>query len=116
MEVLRGVMNIAPRLGDREGVCRLSGTNVRVQLVLPGAVVSEGWDVAGVSLDTIDPATVMTTEDCVDAALSGLDRGEVITVPSLQDEALLRNFEAAAGALLQAVFESGKPATRYGLK
>jgi short-subunit dehydrogenase len=95
---------------------QVAGTNVRVQLVLPGAVVSEGWDVAGVSLETIDPATVMTTEDCVDAALSGLDRGELITVPSLQDETLLRNFEAAAGALMQAVFDSGKPATRYGLK
>ena len=95
---------------------QVAGTNVRVQLVLPGAVVSEGWDVAGVSLDTLDPATVMTTGDCVDGALSGLDRGELITIPSLQDETLLRNFEAAAGALLQAVFESGKPATRYGLK
>jgi short-subunit dehydrogenase len=95
---------------------QVAGTDVRVQLVLPGAVVSEGWDVAGVSLDTLDPATVMTTEDCVDAALSGLDRGELITVPSLQDDTLLRNYEAAASALLQAVFENGKPATRYGLK
>lgn len=92
---------------------QVAGTNVRVQLVLPGAVVSEGWDVAGVSLDTLDPATVMTTEDCVAAALSGLDRGELVTVPSLQNEALLSNFEASAGALLEAVFSSGQPAKRY---
>lgn len=89
-------------------------TGVRVQLVMPGVVISEGWDVAGVSISTMDPASVMTTEDCVDAALSGLDNGELITAPSLQDEALLHNFEAASSALLQAVFH-GKAASRYGL-
>lgn len=93
---------------------QVAGTGVRVQLVMPGAVVSEGWDVAGVSLSTMDPATVMTTEDCVDAALSGLDGGELITAPSLQDETVLHNFEAASSALLQAVFH-GEPAARYGL-
>ena len=89
-------------------------TGVRVQLVMPGAVISEGWDVAGVSISTMDPASVMTTEDCVDAALSGLDLGELITAPSLQDETLLHYFEATAGALLQGMFQ-GEPAARYGL-
>ena len=89
-------------------------TGVRVQLVMPGVVISEGWDVAGVSISTMDPASVMTTEDCVDAALSGLDLGELITAPSLQDETLLQNFEAASAALLQGVFQ-GEPAARYGL-
>ena len=92
-----------------------AGSNVRVQLVMPGAVVSEGWEVAGVSISTLDPATVMTTGDCVDAALSGLDSGELITAPSLQDDALLHNFEAASGALLQGVFD-GRPAARYGVR
>lgn len=89
-------------------------TNVRVQLVVPGAVISEGWDVAGVSISTMDPASVMTTEDCVDAALSGLDSGEQITAPSLEDEILLRDYETASGALLQGVF-NGQPAERYHL-
>jgi short-subunit dehydrogenase len=94
---------------------QVAGTGVRVQLVVPGAVVSEGWDVAGVSISTMDPSSVMTTEDCVDAALSGLDMGELITAPSLQDDTLLRSFETASGALLQAVFH-GEPAARYGLR
>lgn len=94
---------------------QVADTGVRVQLVMPGVVLSEGWDVAGVSISTMDPASVMTTEDCVDAALAGLDSGEQITAPSLQDETLLRNYEAASGALLQAVFD-GKPAARYGLR
>lgn len=54
----------------------------------------------------------MTTEDCVDAALMGLDRGEQITAPLLEDEALLSNYEAVSGALLQGMFR-GTPATRY---
>lgn len=91
------------------------GTGVRVQLVVPGAVVSEGWEVAGASLDSMDPASVMTTEDCVDAALAGLDLGEPITSPSLQDETLLSEYEALSARLLQAMFD-GRPAARYGLR
>jgi len=93
----------------------VEGTAVRVQLVLPGAVVSEGWDVAGgAELDPLPESIVMTTEDCVNAALSGLDQGELITSPSLHDESALRDYEAAAGKLFQAMFD-GKPAARYNL-
>ena len=92
-----------------------AGTGVRVQLVVPGAVISEGWDVAGgAALEPLDPSLVMTTEDCVDAALVGLDMGELITAPSLEDPTLLRNFETVSEALLQGMF-NGKPAARYGL-
>ncbi len=56
----------------------------------------------------------MSTEDCIDAALSGLDQGELITVPAAHDDALLQNFEAAGTALLQAT-QTGQPAPRYGL-
>jgi short-subunit dehydrogenase len=94
---------------------QVTGTGIRVQLVVPGAVVSEGWDVAGgASLDALDPSIVMTTEDCVDAALTGLDNGELITAPSLQDETLVRNYETASGVLLQGMF-AGEPADRYGI-
>lgn len=90
-------------------------TAVRIQLVLPGAVISEGWDVAGgAELDPLPDSIVMTTEDCVDAALAGLDQGERVTAPSLQDASGLRDYEAMAGTLLQAMFD-GKPAPRYGL-
>jgi short-subunit dehydrogenase len=94
---------------------QLAETGIRVQLVTPAATVSEIWDTFGVPLSTLDPAVVMTTEDCVDAALRGLDDGELITAPSVQDETLLRNFETAAGALLQGT-QFGNPAPRYGLK
>ena len=88
-------------------------TAVRVQLVLPGAVVSEGWDVAGgAELEPLPDSIVMTTEDCVDAALSGLDQGERVTAPSLHDTSLLGAYEMAGSRLLQAVFDA-RPAARY---
>jgi short-subunit dehydrogenase len=93
----------------------VEGTQVRVQLVLPGLVVSEGWDVAGgTNLERPPETIVMTTEDCVDAALAGLDQGEHVTSPSLHDDTIHREFEALTGNLLQAMFDR-KPAARYKL-
>ncbi|RKK03430.1 SDR family NAD(P)-dependent oxidoreductase [Pseudoroseomonas wenyumeiae] len=93
----------------------VADTNLRVQLVLPGAVVSEGWEVAGGgALEALPESIVMTTEDCVEAALNGLDRGECVTAPSLQDEAMLRAHETDTAALLQAMFDA-RPAQRYKL-
>ena len=93
----------------------VAGTPVRVQLVLPGAVVSEGWDVAGGgTLEALPDSIVMTTEDCVDAALAGLDQGERVASPSLHDEAAFHAYEAGAAKLLQAMFDA-RPAERYAL-
>ncbi len=93
----------------------VEGTAVRVQLVLPGAVLSEGWEVAGgAKLEPLPEEIVMTTEDCVDAALAGLDQGERVTAPSLHDDTILREFEARSGRLLQSMFDR-KPAERYHL-
>ncbi len=94
----------------------VEGTAVKVQLVLPGAVISEGWDVAGGGdLDPLPESIVMTTEDCVDAALSGLDQGEMITAPSLHDASALFDYVAFSAKLLQAMFDA-KPAERYASK
>lgn len=93
----------------------VDSSSVRIQLVLPGAVVSEGWDVAGgADLDPLPQSIVMTTEDCVDAALAGLDLGETVTAPSLQDETMLKNHEALSNDLMSAMFDQN-PAPRYRL-
>jgi len=92
----------------------LAGTKITVQLVAPAATISEIWDKQGFPLESLDPATVMTTEDCVDAALEGLDLGEKITAPSLADSQLLTNFETAGSTLLGTA-QTGKPAARYAL-
>jgi uncharacterized protein len=92
-----------------------AGTNVVVQLVAPAATVSGIWEAAGVSLSSVDPEQVMSTENCVDAALAGLDAGEMMTLPSLNDLAVLENYEAAAAKLLE-VSQVRQPAMRYDIK
>lgn len=77
----------------------LANTNVRVQAVLPGATRTEIWDLAGKDPDVLLPGKVMETTDLVDAALLGFDRGEIITIPPLQDESEYLAFEAARKAM-----------------
>lgn len=88
----------------------VQGTNVRVQLVAPSVTATEIWDED--RLHAMDPRIVMTAEDCVDAALAGLDLGEQVTFPSVEDAQLWKNFEEAAAKLMQGAM-NGKPASRY---
>ena len=93
----------------------VAGTGVTVQLVLPASTATEIWELSGVPLTQLDPATVMRAEDCVDAALAGLDQGELVTLPSLEEQALWEQFDAARLALFAGAMR-GKPASRYGVK
>lgn len=88
----------------------VQGTNVRVQLVAPSVTATEIWEED--RLNAMDPRIVMTAEDCVDAALAGLDLGERVTFPSVEDAQLWKNFEEAAAKLMQGAM-SGRPASRY---
>jgi hypothetical protein len=54
----------------------------------------------------------MSAEDMVDAALVGLDQGELVTLPSLQDGDEWTRFEAARRAISKQFFHS-TPAPRY---
>ena len=92
----------------------VADTNVFVQLVLPATTATEIWDVSGVGMKALDPATIMTAEDCVDAALAGLDRGETVTLPSVDDPQLWAAFDDARVKLF-AASQTGKPASRYGV-
>jgi uncharacterized protein len=58
---------------------------IRVQAVLPGATATEFWDRAKLPVHNLPADWVMTAEELVDAALAGLDQGELITIPSLPD-------------------------------
>jgi short-subunit dehydrogenase len=54
----------------------------------------------------------MKADDMVDAALSGLDQGEFITIPSLPDMADLSGYETARQTLMPNLSLSS-PAARY---
>ena len=92
----------------------LAETKVRVQLVLPANTATAFWDEAGIDSDAIDQATVMTAEDCVDAALAGLDQGEAVTLPSVEDSTLWSEFDVIRNKML-AASQSSHPASRYGI-
>jgi short-subunit dehydrogenase len=92
----------------------LEGTDVVVQLVAPAATATDIWEIAGVPLSNLDPATVMTAEDCVDSAMEGLTLGERVTLNSVEDLALLGEVHTANQNLLRAS-QTGRPASRYKL-
>lgn len=64
----------------------LEGTGVKVQAVLPGITRTEIWERSGIDTSGIPAEMVMEAGEMVDAALAGLDQGELITIPSLPDE------------------------------
>lgn len=90
----------------------LSGTSIVVQLVAPAGTISEIWDVQGFPLSNVPAEVIMTTENCVDASLKGLDLREKTTLPSVDNLQLLADYDAASAALF-AASQTGKPAARY---
>src|ERR1700744_1913699 len=89
----------------------LADKGVRVQTVLPGATATEFWDIAGYAPQKTSEIT-MSAEDCVDAALAGLDAGELVTIPGLHEAELWKSWEAERREL-SAKFRNAKPAPRY---
>jgi uncharacterized protein len=78
----------------------LANDNVRIQVVLPGAISTAFWDTAGGSIDALPSSMVMHADELVDAALAGFDHGEFITIPSLPNAADWDAYEAARQALI----------------
>ena len=91
----------------------LADKGVRIQTVLPAATATEFWDVAGYAKQK-ESASTMSAENLVDAALSGLDQGELVTIPPLQDDSGWKNWEAERRKL-SAQFSNARPARRYAL-
>lgn len=90
----------------------LEGTGVKVQAVLPGVTRTEIFERSGIDATQIPVDMVMEANDMVDAALSGLDQGELITIPSLPDAADWDAFVAARLVMAPNLSKS-KAAARY---
>jgi len=92
----------------------LADKGIRIQAVLPGVTATELWDIAGLPYQNLPAEIVMSAEDMVDAALVGLDQGELVTIPPLHDGDEWTRFEAARRAISQR-FGNSVPAPRYGI-
>ncbi len=90
----------------------LAAQGIKVQAVLPGATRTDFWAAAGADLGQLPREIVMQAEDLVDAALSGLDQGELITIPSLPEVAAWQAYEQARQAMAADLSRS-EPAPRY---
>jgi uncharacterized protein len=90
----------------------LASKGIRIQAVLPGATATEFWDIAGLPVHNLPKGIVMSADDMVDASLAGLDQGEVVTIPSLPDQAEWDSYEAARRAMSGKISNS-VPASRY---
>jgi short-subunit dehydrogenase len=93
----------------------LAEKNVRIQAVLPGATATDFWDTAGQPVVNLPTQIVMPVDIMVDAALAGLDDGELVTIPSLPDVADWQAYEGARQKLMLNHSRSA-PAARYGLQ
>jgi short-subunit dehydrogenase len=85
---------------------------VRFQAVLPGPTDTEMWARSQVPESVIPRSMIMSAEDLVEAALVGLDRGEVLSLPTVTDESVWAAYEAARKAL-GPYLAAGQPAPRY---
>ena len=88
----------------------LGAKGVRVQAVLPGATRTPIWNEE--QLASLPAEIVMDVNDMVDAALTGFDAGEVVTIPALPDMADYDTYIAARAAL-RPNLSLARPAPRY---
>ena len=88
----------------------LGAAGVRVQVVLPGATRTPIWNEE--QLASLPAEIVMDVNDMVDAALTGFDAGEVVTIPALPDMADYDTYIAARAAL-RPNLSLARPAPRY---
>jgi uncharacterized protein len=90
----------------------LAAQGVRIHAVLPGATATDLWAKAGRPVEHLPSEIVMSTDDMVDAALAGLDQGELVTIPALPDAADWQAYEAARQKLMPNLSRK-TPAERY---
>ena len=86
----------------------LEGTGIRVMAVCPGVVATEFHTVQGMDLSAVPR---MSAEDVVRGALRGLEIGEVVCAPGVEDYGLLQSVFDAELAAFRA--QSPQLAKRY---
>ena len=92
----------------------LEPRGVQIQAVLPGFTRTEIFDRAGIDINVIPAEMMMDADEMVAAALAGFDRGETVTIPSLEEVSLWDKMEGARRALAP-YLSLHHAASRYGV-
>jgi len=98
------------------GLHRLAGERgIRVQALCTGFVRTDILERHGISFQDwgIGDEVVMAAEDQISCSLAGLELGEVICVPTLQDTSLLERIRELESEVRDQSSGSGEPAARY---
>ncbi|XUW93785.1 SDR family oxidoreductase (plasmid) [Burkholderia sp. M6-3] len=90
----------------------LADKGVQVQAVLPGATATDFWQTAGLPIEQLPESIVMSASDMVDAALTGFDRRELVTIPSLHATEEWEAYEFARQTMSPHL-STDTPAPRY---
>lgn len=88
----------------------LGPQGVYVQAVVPAVTRTEIWERSGKDVNAM--SGVMDAGELVDAALTGFDRREAVTIPPLHEESLWTAHEQSRQAMLSE-FGQEHPAPRY---
>ncbi|RBP51082.1 SDR family NAD(P)-dependent oxidoreductase [Arenicella xantha] len=88
------------------------GTDIRIQVVMPGPVRTEFFSSQGMSDSVFPDDYYITADELVDAALSGLEQGEIVTNPTMAEPKVWEDMENTRTTYFAAV-SSGKVAPRY---
>ena len=88
-----------------------AGTDVKVQLVMPGPVHTEFF---GDAKSPLPEHLFMSAETLVDCAMSALSDGEWVCMPALHDLEAWRSYEEACRRVTDAT-QTAEPAARYGV-
>lgn len=114
-EILNGVYGGTKAfvLGLSQSMHReLADKGIRIQAVLPGATATDFWSEAGNPVENLPQEIVMSAQDMVDAALTGLAKGEVVTIPGLHQGDQWDAYEAQRQRL-SGLFGHSTAAPRY---
>jgi len=90
----------------------LEGTGVQVQALNPGVVETEFHERVGADPSRFPAAIVMKPEELVEVSQKGLQLGEVICVPAMEDANLLVQIQESQKQFFEQT-ASGKVAERY---
>ncbi len=87
-------------------------SDIRVQVVMPGPVRTEFFSSQGLSDSVFPDEYYITADQLVDAALVGLEQGEIVSNPTMEDSKIWEDMERARTNYFASV-SSGKVAPRY---